>query len=575
MSQLRAAPPQLPPAPPPAPHTHAAAALRGGRRGSAPRVGALRRRPRGATPCAPTAAAPGPNAARPRLEFGYRRDLSERIELGAVIGAGAYGVVRAGVERATGAPVACKTIPKFLPRLDAALAAGYAAKIHAEVDTHYALGRSLNVVFMHDAYEDDASVHIVMERCTGGTLWHSADLLGAPGGGHGGFSEARCAEVMRAVLRTVAQCHARGVVFRDIKPENYLLASAAPGAPLKLSDFGLAARCRPGQQLTERCGTLSYMAPEVVSQRYGLEADLWSAGVLCYQLLSGRLPFVDEEAEAEGRRGGAPRPKEVFRAILFGRPDLEGPPWELVSPAAKDFVGRLLEKEPRKRLGCADALAHGWVREAGLARAAPLGGTVVARLQRFGTAGALQQAVLRAVARVAAAAPARDADAAAVAALFDGMDTAAAGVLPRAVLSQALGGADGYRLSPEEWAQLLDEMDAERTGSVTRADFVAALLDWRELAATEPRWAEWARTAYDAFGGGDAGIPVGALLEQVCHIDWEQQAAPGAVCRDAVAEALAGVQAEDGRVRLPAWQALLAGAGSDEALGEFDARLSG
>jgi serine/threonine protein kinase len=47
---------------------------------------------------------------------------------------------------------------------------------------------------------------------------------------------------MRAVLRTVAQCHARGVVFRDIKPENYLLASAAPGAPLKLSDFGLAAR---------------------------------------------------------------------------------------------------------------------------------------------------------------------------------------------------------------------------------------------------------------------------------------------------------------------------------------------
>jgi calcium-dependent protein kinase len=333
------------------------------------------------------------------------------------------------------------------------------------------------------------------------------------------------------------------------------------------------------------------MAPEVVSQRYSQQADLWSAGVLCYQLLSGRLPFTDESGDDDGdsgsgsggggRRGGAPRTKEVFRAILFSRPDLESHPWETLSPAAKDFVSRLLERDPAKRMGVAAALEHGWVREAGLARAAPLGGTVVARLQRFGTAGALQQAVLRAVARVAADAgagargPQGDDDVADVLALFDAMDADRSGAVPRGALSAALS-SNGYALTPAEWDRLLDEMDTQRTGAVRRADFAAALLDWRAVAAAEPRWAEWSRLAYDAFGGGDAGIPAEELLASVCHVDWEGIDQPGAVCRDAVAEALAGVAHVDGsgRVTLDAWQALLASAGSDEALAEFDARLA-
>lgn len=504
------------------------------------------------------------------LDFGYRRDLAQRVELGEVIGAGAYGVVRAATDVATGAPCACKSIPKHRPRLEPALLAGYAAKIRSEVDTHFALGHSLNIVFPFDAYEDDSAVHLVMERCTGGSLWQRADLVA------GGFSEARAAGVMRAVLRTVAQCHARGVVFRDIKPDNYLLASRDPDAALKLSDFGLAARCRPGEVLTERCGTLGYMAPEVVGQRYSQRADLWSAGVLLYQLLSGRLPFVDEEA---GERGpnAPPNTKNVFRSILFAKLDLESQPWDAVSPAAKDLVAKLLERDPTRRVDAATALEHGWVREAGLlARQAPLQGTVVARLQRFGTAGALQQAALRAVARAAAATPQqadRGNDAADVAALFDAIDTDRRGAVWRADVEAALA-AGGYALSHNEWARLLDEMDATRSGSVSRADFVAALLDWRRVAATEPRWAEWAETAYHEFGGTESdGVDAAALLDAVCHVDWDALQ-PGAVCRDAVADALGEVQAPDGRISLAAWRALLASAGSDEALGEFDARVA-
>lgn len=73
-------------------------------------------------------------------DFGYRRDMVDRLDLGAVIGAGAYGVVRAATDRFTGRALAVKSIPKRRPRMEASVTAGYLAKIHSEVDSHYALG---------------------------------------------------------------------------------------------------------------------------------------------------------------------------------------------------------------------------------------------------------------------------------------------------------------------------------------------------------------------------------------------------------------------------------------------------
>ena len=96
------------------------------------------------------------------------------------------------------------------------------------------------------------------------------------------------------MLRTAAQCHSRGIIFRDIKPDNFLFLTPAPNAPLKATDFGLAGKLPPeGERLTRRCGTPSYMAPEVINRSYGAEADVWSCGVVAYQLLTGRLPFID------------------------------------------------------------------------------------------------------------------------------------------------------------------------------------------------------------------------------------------------------------------------------------------
>jgi len=112
------------------------------------------------------------------------------------------------------------------------------------------------------------------------------------------------ARLVREALHAVAQCHARGVVVRDVKPQNFLLLGEGEASPLKLVDFGLAAAFRPGgaeeeETLSERVGTSSYMAPEVVGRltswppvpKYGPKADIWSVGIMAYQLLTGRLPY--------------------------------------------------------------------------------------------------------------------------------------------------------------------------------------------------------------------------------------------------------------------------------------------
>ena len=75
---------------------------------------------------------------------------------------------------------------------------------------------------------------------------------------------------MRSILRFIAQCHARGLIYRDIKPDNFLFLTNDPDSPLKATDFGLAIRHGPEEpKLTSRSGTPAYMAPELVMQCYG------------------------------------------------------------------------------------------------------------------------------------------------------------------------------------------------------------------------------------------------------------------------------------------------------------------
>jgi calcium-dependent protein kinase len=106
-------------------------------------------------------------------------------------------------------------------------------------------------------FEDDTDVHMVMELCEG------PSLTDAVAGGKL-RNEQDIAIVLSSILRFIAQCHGKGLVYRDVKPDNFLFVRNEVHSPLNATDFGLSIRHRSGESpLTSRSGTPAYMAPEV------------------------------------------------------------------------------------------------------------------------------------------------------------------------------------------------------------------------------------------------------------------------------------------------------------------------
>lgn len=110
---------------------------------------------------------------------------------------------------------------------------------------------------MQDVFEDDTDVHMVMELCEGPSLTDSVSAGQLA-------NEQDIAIVMSSILRFIAQCHGKGLVYRDVKPDNFIFVRNDFRSPLKATDFGLSIRHRTGESpLTSRSGTPAYMAPEV------------------------------------------------------------------------------------------------------------------------------------------------------------------------------------------------------------------------------------------------------------------------------------------------------------------------
>ncbi|HEX3764259.1 MAG TPA: serine/threonine-protein kinase, partial [Kofleriaceae bacterium] len=218
--------------------------------------------------------------------------LGDRFVLGALLGVGGMGAVYAGVDRATGARVAIKVVLATSTRtLDAlrrfAREAGAAAAV-----AHPAVVRVIDIDI-----SDDGLLYQVQELVDGEPLSRWAGRAWNPG------DAARLGAVLCDAL---AAAHAAGVIHRDVKPENLMLTTAAPG--LKLLDFGIAklhaAVHRQAGDATTRTGmiigTPAYMAPEQVlgAREVNDRADVYAAGAILFSLLSERRPFEAESPQA-------------------------------------------------------------------------------------------------------------------------------------------------------------------------------------------------------------------------------------------------------------------------------------
>ncbi|KAJ0974531.1 hypothetical protein J5N97_016496 [Dioscorea zingiberensis] len=144
-------------------------------------------------------------------------------------------------------------------------------------------------------------------------------------------------------------------MHRDLKPENFLLANRDDDLSLKAIDFGLSVFFKPGQVFTDVVGSPYYVAPEVLCKHYGPEADVWTAGVILYILLSGVPPFW-----AETQQG-------IFDAVLKGVIDFDSDPWPVISNSAKDLIRKMICSLPSDRLTAHEVLCHPWICENGVA----------------------------------------------------------------------------------------------------------------------------------------------------------------------------------------------------------------
>ena len=133
--------------------------------------------------------------------------------------------------------------------------------------------------------------------------------------------------------------------------QNLILTTQDDITRVKLVDFGLATYLN--QKLTTVCGTPQYVAPEVLrsvsGEPYGAECDLWSAGVLLFNLLAGYPPFHSDSVH------------KVLQQVAHGNIDFRDPVWELISSPAIDLVCGLLTVDRTKRLTVEQALNHPWM----------------------------------------------------------------------------------------------------------------------------------------------------------------------------------------------------------------------
>jgi serine/threonine-protein kinase len=279
-----------------------------------------------------------PTAGRPTIPPGTDIDGRYRID-GEPLGSGGMGTVYPGVHGALGRRVAIKVLRADLARRPEIIRRFLREARAGSLLTHP------NVVTIHDFGQlADGSLFLAMERIDGRTL---GTLLRA----EGRLAPARAAHVADQVLCALDEAHAMGVVHRDLKPENIFISPRA-GDPdfVKVLDFGLAhvpQGDQPGEPVTatgEVFGTPAYISPEQArGQRCDHRADLYSLGVVLYEMLTGHLPFTAPSGVAllVQHLNTAPPP---LRQLA---PDLE------VSEALEAVVFRALAKDPDERFASA------------------------------------------------------------------------------------------------------------------------------------------------------------------------------------------------------------------------------
>ncbi|KAJ8756275.1 hypothetical protein K2173_025087 [Erythroxylum novogranatense] len=409
-------------------------------------------------------------------------NLKEFYSLGRKLGQGQFGTTFLCMEKATGKEYACKSIAKRKLLSDEDV-----EDVRREIQIMHHLAGNPNVISIKGAYEDAIAVHVVMELCAGGELFDRIIQRGH-------YTERKAAELTRVIVGVVEACHSLGVMHRDLKPENFLFVDKKEDSLLKTIDFGLSIFFKPGEKFTDVVGSPYYVAPEVLRKRYGPEADVWSAGVIVYILLSGVPPFW-----AENEQG-------IFEEVLHGDLDFSSDPWPSISEGAKDLVRRMLVRDPRRRISAHEVLCHPWVQVDGVAPDKPLDSAVLSRMKQFSAMNKLKKMALRVIAESLS-----EEEIAGLKEMFKMIDADNSGQITFEELKEGLNKV-GANLNESEIYDLMQAADVDNNGTIDYGEFIAATLHLNKVEKEDHLFA-----AFQYFDKDGSGYITLDELQQACE----------------------------------------------------------
>ena len=267
-------------------------------------------------------------------------NINETYDIQEQIGKGKFAIVYKGIHKLTGRTVAIKILnKKDMTIIDLEL-------VKTEMDV-LKICQHPYIIKLYDIQENEENIYLIMEYCQGSDLFTYIEKRGYK------LEEKKACEIIHKLCAAVYYLHSYGIVHRDLKPENIIMTNNSDDADIRLLDFGLSKILGPTEKCSEPFGTISYVAPEVLKQKYyGREVDIWSIGIITYLLLCGCLPFDDEKSEKEIARQTIEDPVPYYPRL-----------WKKLSEDAKNFVEGCLKKNPLERMNIKDALEHNWIKK--------------------------------------------------------------------------------------------------------------------------------------------------------------------------------------------------------------------
>ena len=243
------------------------------------------------------------------------------------IGKGSQGEVRKAIHYKTKETRAVKIIDKAL------LGKNNWKMIQNEIEILSSLDHP-NIVKIYEYFETKENFYIVMELIKGKPLFKQIKKLRG--------KERVIANIIHQLLLALNYLRKRSIVHMDLKSENILWC----GGEIKLIDFGLSGVLENKTPMKKLMGTRVYIAPEVINENYGVECDVWSAGVILFILLTGKLPFDGKEE------------KEIFGNILNQKFRVDLDKTKKVSPEGKSLVREMMTYCPKSRPSPEELLKH-------------------------------------------------------------------------------------------------------------------------------------------------------------------------------------------------------------------------